>query len=95
MLNSLCLRKSTPSSSRHGITTGNYSLRLNVTWNHLHREVLPTKRAAIIKPCHRYHVPNVSSFDGTCGENVPIQMEDTLLVEADRMKDLGAHTTKS
>ena len=77
--------------SIRGTTTWNYSLLLYMTRNHLHREVLSTKRAAIIKPCHRHHIPNVFSFDGTCGKNEPFQIGDTLLVKANRMKDLGMH----
>jgi len=36
----------------HDTTTWNYSLLLYVARDHPHREILSTKGAAIIKPCH-------------------------------------------
>ena len=74
---------------RRGATRGNCSLILDMIRNHRHREVLPTKRAAIIKSCHRHHIPDIFSFDGTCWENKPFQIGGTLFVVSNRVKDLG------
>ena len=78
--------------SRHKATILDYLLLLDMTWNHFHRKVFPTKRAAIIKPSHRHHIPNIFSIDGARRKNGPFQKGDTLLVKADRVKDLKMYT---
>lgn len=59
-----------------------------MTRNHLHREVFSTKRATIIKPCHRHHISSIFNFDGACGKNEPFQMVDTLLMKVNCVGDL-------
>ena len=79
---------------RDNATRWNYSLLLDVTRNHRHREMLPTKCATIIKPCHRHHIPDVFSFDRTRRKDEPLQIGGALLVKLDCMKDLGTHRTE-
>ena len=82
------------SATRNDATGRNYSLLLDVARNHRHREVLPTNRAAIIKPCHRHHISDVFSFDRTRRKDEPLQISGALLVKLDRMKDLRTHRTE-